>query len=415
MSRVRPIPVEEVRDLLGVMLQANVDLDPGSVLDSYEIQLAPRARPDDPAWERPIWRFRSDMPRFESIAGSQAFEEMQVRSARPTFRLRVTEPVDRYRWELRQDGDIVDTGGGTDGISRDGRSIKFTPAKRLRRSGELAKPRGDVLYPPFDSHRAGIPPSAETRIRYSARTGPRHNSPEDRFAVDFNFGSGSANLGEWVLAAAGGTVKELDKDGDGKVVIRHDQFDPPIETVYAHMDPILPEVKVNERVDPLQRIGRIDSKHHSMVIDPHLHYQHRSVNGDGVKMRLLIGDKMMEIPVSKPAPTVVDIWDKLVSGWDRPRGPARARMTVRVRRASDGRSSANRLRFVVVARGAVIPAGPGPFPTDVGPGGPDIGYAFDGPSLEEGKYSLRYRILDGAGTPSDWAFDHSVVVRPIFA
>ena len=191
---------------------------------------------------------------------------------------------------------------------------------------------------------------------------------------------------------------------DGKVVIRHNQFDPPIETVYAHMDPILPEIIVDERVDPLQRIGRIDSKHHSMVIYPHLHHQHRSVNGDGVKMRLLIGDKMTEIEVSKPAPTVVETWDKLVSGWDRPRGLADARMTVRVRRASDGRSSAaNRLRFVVAARGAVIPAGPGPFPTDGGPGGPDIGYAFDGPSLERGKYSLRYRILDGAGAPSEWA------------
>ncbi len=55
MSRVRPIPVEEVRDLRGVKL------------------IAPRAGPDDPAWDRPIWRF-SDMPRFESIAGSQGFE-----------------------------------------------------------------------------------------------------------------------------------------------------------------------------------------------------------------------------------------------------------------------------------------------------------------------------------------------------
>jgi len=182
------------------------------------------------------------------------------------------------------------------------------------------------------------------------------------------------------------------------------------------MDPILDEIFVGKHVDALQRIGRIDSKHATISIDPHLHHQHRSVNGEGVKMRLLIGDKMTEIGVSKPAPTAVDIADRLVSGWDRPRGLAEARMTVQVRRASDGRSSAaKRLRFVVAPRGAVLPASPGPLGPASGPGGPGIAYAFDGPDVEPGKYSLRYRVQDTAGAQSDWAHDDSVVVRPEFA
>ena len=182
------------------------------------------------------------------------------------------------------------------------------------------------------------------------------------------------------------------------------------------MDPILPEIIVGMHVDPLQRIGRIDSKHATMPISPHLHHQHRSVNGNGVKMRLLIGDKMTEIGVSKPAPTVAEEWDRKVSGWDRPRGLADARMTVRVRRASDGRrSAANRLRFVVAPRGAAVPAGPVALGPSDAPAGADIAYAFDGPDLEPGKYSLRYRIQDGAGAQSEWAHDDSVVVRPAFA
>ena len=416
MAVVRPDRVGEVRDLLGTMLRADIELDPGTALDWYEIQLAPRAGPDDPVWDHPSWRFRSDMPHIAAIDGSPPFEGMRIRSALPTFRLRVADPVDRVSWELRQDGGVVDKGSGTEGISRDGRSIKVTPAGRLRRTNELAKPRGDVLYPPFDSHLDGMERTPQNRLRYSALTGANHNSPEDRFAVDFNFRFGSANLGEWVLAAAGGKVQEVDREVEGKVVIRHNQFDPPIETVYAHMDPILPEIIVDERVDPLQRIGRIDSKHATLSISPHLHHQHRSVNGDGVKMRLLIGDRMTEIGVSKPAPTVAETWDRKVSGWDRPRGLADARMTVRVRRASDGRlSAANRLRFVVAPRGAVVTASPGPLGPASGPGGPDIAYAFDGPDLEPGKYSLRYRVQDGSGAQSDWAHDDSVVVRPEFA
>jgi hypothetical protein len=397
---------------LGTTFRADVELDPGSSLDWYEIQLAPRAGPNDPVWDDPIWRFRSDMPHIASIGGSPPFEGVRIRSARPSFRLRVAEPVDRVRWELRQDGEVVEKGRGAEGISRDGRSIKFTPAKRLRRSGELAKPRGDVLYPPFDSHLAGLPRSAETRIRYSALTGDHHNDPFNRFAVDFNFGSMAANLGEWVLAAAGGRVEEVDKLLDGKVRIVHNQFDPPIETLYAHMDPILDAIKVGEHVDPLQRIGRIDSKHHSMQISPHLHHQHLR-NGDGVPMRLLIGDKMTEIPVSKRAPVVDETWEKLVSGWDRPRGLARARLTARVRRASDGRwSAANRLRFVVAPRGADVPPAPVTLGPADAPAGSDIAYAFDGPDVEPGKYSLRYRVHGSSGAQSDWAHDDSVVVRP---
>ena len=216
MAVVRPDRVGEVRDLLGTMLRADIELDPGTALDWYEIQLAPRAGPDDPVWDHPIWRFRSDMPHIASIDGSPPFEAMRIRSALPTFRLRVADPDDRVSWELRQDGGVVDKGSGTEGISRDGRSIKVTPARRLRRTNELAKPRGDVLYPPFDSHLAGLERTPQNRLRYKALTGANHNSPEDRFAVDFNFQFGSANLGEWVLAAAGGMVKEVDREGKGR-------------------------------------------------------------------------------------------------------------------------------------------------------------------------------------------------------
>ena len=64
MTDIGPVPVGTVRDLVGTMLRASLALDRGRVLEWYEVQVAPRAEPDDPAWEHPIWRFRSDMPRL---------------------------------------------------------------------------------------------------------------------------------------------------------------------------------------------------------------------------------------------------------------------------------------------------------------------------------------------------------------
>ncbi len=416
MTDIGPVPTGTVRDLIGTMLRASFALDRGRTLDWYEVQVGPRAEPDDPAWERPLWRFRSDMPRFASIDGMPVHDGVELKSARPTVRLKVDGPVVAFRWELRQDGAVVEKDRSRQGISADGRSIRFTPGGRLRRSGEPARPRPDALYPPFDSHLPGVPRTPESRIRYTAATHAGHVN-EDAFAVDFNFGVGTQNLGHWVLAAADGRIHRF-VEGNGQVHILHDRLGTPrpIEAIYAHMDPVLDEAKVvGARVEALQRIGRIGAAFHDpgATISPHLHHAHR-IDGQPVKMRLLLGNRMKEIPVSRPSAQGLVQWEKKVPGWDRPRGRATARLIVRVRRASDRSwSDPNRITFVVAPRGAEV-APPTPEPADDGPSGTGIAVRYAGADLPAGTYSVRYRIKDDAGV-SDWSFDHSVRVRPEFA
>jgi hypothetical protein len=117
MTDIGPVPVGTVRDLVGTMLRASLGLDPGRALEWFEVQVGPRAEPDDPTWEHPLWRFRSDMPRIASIDGVPVHDGMEVKSARPTVRLRTDAPVSAFRWELRQDGAVVEKDRSTQGIS----------------------------------------------------------------------------------------------------------------------------------------------------------------------------------------------------------------------------------------------------------------------------------------------------------
>jgi len=354
------------------------------------------------------------MPDFDRLGGAMAFDGMDVRSARPTLRFRVPERILAFRWQLRQDGNLVGR-GRVSGIPAGERRFEITPDEPLRRTNQPAKLRHDVLYPPFETH---FPPTAapspHTRVRYRAQTGTNHDNDDNRFAVDFNFRSDDADRGHWVLAVAKGKVDAIVAN-NGEVHIVHEGFGAAgrFETWYAHMRPV--KVHVGDQVDPLQRIGRLGDKYHGNpqeTISPHLHHQHRR-DGKGVKMELFMRGTMRNVEVSRANPTATEVWSQKVSGWDRPTGLARARFIVRVRRASDGEwSQANRLLFTVAARDAEIVAPPQVEQRRAGR--TDIAHRYDGRSQEPGSYSLRYRVRDDSGTISDWAFDHTLVIQPVF-
>ena len=74
-----------------------------------------------------------------------------------------------------------------------------------------------MFYPPFDSHLPDMPRSEASRISYTPLTHAGHEG-NDAYAVDFNWGSGSADRGHWVLAAADGRVSTVDR-ANGQVHI----------------------------------------------------------------------------------------------------------------------------------------------------------------------------------------------------
>jgi murein DD-endopeptidase MepM/ murein hydrolase activator NlpD len=415
MTSVVPTPVGTVPNLVGVRLRADVELDPGRTLDWYEIELGPRAGADDPRWNRPMWQFRSDMPDLQALGGEAAYDGMEVVSAQPRLRFRVSDAITAYRWQLRQDGKVVARGRVRDGIDPAERRFVIETPEKLRRTDQPAPTRPDVLYPPFETH---FPPSADprpgTRVRYRASTGTNHAANGNNFAVDFNFRSGGDDRRHFVVAIAKGRVVQV-VENNGEVHIVHPGFGDGgrFESWYAHMQPVL--VKEGDEVEPLQRIGRIGSKYHdpTKTISPHLHHQHR-VDDRGERMRFFMKGRMRPVEVSQGQPTLFEEWSQRVTAWDRPRGLAAGRYAVRVRRASDGVwSPTNRLRFIVAARGDEVE------PPDVEPVGdppvaPSFAHRYGGRERDPGEYSLRYRVRDDAGVTSDWVFDHSVVVRPEF-
>ena len=416
MDGVTPRPVGMVTSLIGAPLVAEVAFPYGEQLEGFEIELVSGQKGSrSKAWKRALWSFSSDEPRFVSVDGHRAFDGMLVKRRRPRFLLRVTQPIDAYSWTLRQDGDVIDGATDvTDGISDDGLAFHFRPEDRLRRSGRLGKARRKgVFYPPFESHLPNMPRSEDSRIRYTALTHAGHGD-HDAYAVDFNWGAGGADKGHWVRSAAAGRVTEVDP-ANGQVHIKHPRFDGESswETVYAHMDPVL--VKPGERVAAQQRIGKIGAKYHgSEPISPHLHHQHLK-NGEPVKMKLLIYGKETPIGVSRANPGRTLAWGTKVPGWIQPRGPAPARLSARTRRASDQVwSRRNALRFIVGPKDADVPEEQDAlFGTTEHDGG--IAHLYNGPDVDPGEYTVRYRARGDAGTETAWAYDNSIVVEPALA
>jgi len=416
MDAVTPRSVGTVTSLIGAPLEADVALPQDEQLAGFEIELVSGQKGSrSKAWRQPLWSYSSNEPRFVSVDGHRAFDGMLVKRRRPRFLLQATLPIDAYSWVLRQDGDVIEKGTDvTDGISDDGLTLHFRPEVRLRRSGQpgTARRKG-VFYPPFESHLPNMPRTQDSRIRYTALNHAGHDD-HDAYAVDFNWGAGGADKGHWVRSAAAGRVTRVDP-ANGQVHIKHPKFDgeSTYETVYAHLDPVL--VKVGERVSAQQRLGKIGAKYYgSEAISPHLHHQHLK-GGEPVKMKLLIYGKETSIGVSRPNPGRTLIWETKVPGWTQPRGPAPARLSTRTRDAADQKwSGQNALRFIVAPKGAGVPEEQDALfgPTELSGG---IAHVYNGPGVDPGEYTVRYRAIGDAGTETPWVYDKSIVVEPALA
>lgn len=416
MATVEPRPIGTYPSLIGVPLRADVTLPAGEAMASYEIELVGgRKGGRSAAWKQPLWRRSSDQPRFVWLDDLRAFDGMRIGRRRPLVKLRSGAPIEAFSWELHQDGDLLEEAKRvSDGIAADGLDFELRPDRRLRRSGRPGKPRRkDVFYPPFDSHLPGMPRTPDSRISYRALSHPGHDE-QDEYAVDFNWGSGAADRGHWVLAAADGRVSKVDR-ANGQVHLEHPDLEREgrWETVYAHMDPLL--VKRGQRVKALERIGRIGSRYHGRgPISPHLHFQQRK-DGRPVKMQLLIDGEEVPIGVSRKRPSRTIAWERTIPGWQRPTGPAPARLAVRTRNVADGRwSPRNELRFTLVAKDdpALAEQG-GSFGTV--DADTDIALDYDGPEMPPGDYTFRYRATGDGGTTTPWAYDRSVTVEPALA
>ena len=416
MAAVTPQPIGTYPSLIGVPLRADVALPRDEQLAGFEIELAEgRKGGRSVAWESPRWRMTSDQPQYVWLDDRRAFDGLRIARRRPVVRLQTDSPIDAYSWTLHQDGEILEEGRrDSDGIAADGLSFEFRPTRRLRRSGRSGKPRRKgVFYPPFDSHLPDMPRSEGSRISYSVLTHAGHDG-QDEYAVDFNWGSGGADRGHWVRAAANGRVSKIDRT-NGQVHIEHPKFDGERDwqTVYAHLDPVL--VKLGQRVKAQQRIGKIGSRYHgSGPISPHLHHQQLR-DGEPVKMRLFVEGQELPIGVSRRSPSGIVQWDRQVPGWLRPRGLAPARLAVRVRDAADGRwSERNDVRFVLAAKDdPALDEQAGAFGTV--DADTDIVFDYNGPEVEPGEYTFRYRAIGDGGTLTPWAYDRSVGVAPALA
>lgn len=416
MAAVAPHPIGTHPSMIGVPLRADVTLPGDEPLAGFEIELVDGHKGGrSKAWRAPRWSMTSAQPQFIVLDERRAFDGLRIARRRPVVRVRTAAPIDAYSWELHQDGELLEEGSSRSaGIDADGLGFEFRPTRRLRRSGRTGKPRRKgVFYPPFDSHLPDMPRSEASRISYDALTHPGHDE-QDEYAVDFNWGSGGADRGHWVRSAAKGRVSKVDR-ANGQVHIEHPRFDGEHdwETVYAHLDPVL--VKPGQRVKAQQRIGRIGSRYHgSSAISPHLHFQQRK-DGGPVKMRLLVEGEEIPIGVSRKRPSGIVRWDRQVPGWIRPRGPASARLVVRARDVATGRwSERNDLRFILATKDdPALEEQAGAFGTvsdDT-----DIAFDHNGPEVEPGEYTFRYRALGEDGTRTPWAYDRSVVVEPVLA
>ena len=71
---------------------------------------------------------------------------------------------------------------------------------------------------------------------------------------------------------------------------------------------------------------------------------------------------------------------------------------------SEKESRRHSLRFSV--SGVAV----GPKGTGLAPGAISLDRVYDGPPLEPGKYSIRYRCTDDRGNVGPWAEDHTLVI-----
>jgi hypothetical protein len=345
-------------------------------------------------------------PHYETVDGCPAVNGMTVAARRPPFRLSTDEPVDMYRWRLRQDDEVVEReDGATSGIS-DGRCIEFAPTFALRRgrpkaAAEAADGAFELPFTPG--------------VTYDSRTYPRHSN----FAVDFNR-KDRQDAGEWVHAPANGKVQLVIKGSasnpvsgrPSEVYIGHRGG---FQTVYAHMDHI--QVRRGDKVKAGQKLGRVSNV--GAPGGPHLHLQVRKLGpgtgvmaGRPVKMRLR--GKLMKASIGD-SDFRPEAWGthfgQDVTGLPHPKEEVHPEMRVAVRRASDGAwSRYRRLEFFVDKASART--------TCVDPGcdsdgfgrGASIEHIYDGPELAPGTYSVRYRVVNDLGDESPWVVDDSIVV-----
>ena len=246
---VAPVRVGAVASITGRRLRAEVTVPRDArEISSFEVQLAPRSRPDSPAWETPLWSrtggpstpetrlmgMSRTIPRtggfwFETLDGCPKEDDMLVGADRPVVRIGSAKRIRSYTWSLHQFGAPVRHGKGeraTDGLSDDGLCLVFR-LPRLVRRGTL--PRG-FFFPPFDKERLTY--RGET---YGPNVVPDSPDGHSGFAVDFNQGSHDDDAGHPVLAAAGGRVTMV-RDLDGTVQIRH--WGGAYMTEYTHMKQI---------------------------------------------------------------------------------------------------------------------------------------------------------------------------------
>jgi hypothetical protein len=422
---VTPTFVGPVATLAGKRLHAEVTIPRDArEISRFEVQLAPRSRPDSPAWETPLWS-RSGGPltldqrlvgmsRSTSRTGGFWFETLDgcrqdggdliVGADRPVVRIGSAKRIRSYTWTLHQFGAPVRHGKGErerEGLSDDGLCLVFR-LPRLVRRGKV--PRG-FFFPPFD----------RVRLTYRGETyGPNvvPDSPDGHsgFAVDFNQGSNDDDAGHPVLAAAGGRVTMV-RAFDGTVQIRH--WGGAYMTEYTHMKEIRvrPFSEDPERgtVIALQKIGEIGKVG---ARAPHLHHRHyrRTPSGDFRPIKMRFGREPCFASISGPrGVSRKSVTGYRIRGWD---PDLDAVLTVRVHWADGTDSRLRRLRFAVAKSHVAVPPCPDP---GCGPSHAmtKIVRRYDGPELAPGDYSVRYRCKDDLGTESTWAYDHTIsIVTP---
>jgi murein DD-endopeptidase MepM/ murein hydrolase activator NlpD len=432
-AQVIPIPIGSVDSLVDERLLAAVTAgDPEGFDGTYEIQLTHRPDSGRPDWKNRIWSDKGTPveddpaddeddpddddesperplpPHFETLDGCPTAPGMVVRAQSPKARLSTDEPVDAFRWRLRQDDEVVD--GATDvkaGIIG-GTCIVFAPTFRLRRGRPVdqTKPTEGEFRLPF-----------EKGLHYRSETYAQHSD----FAVDFNRND-RQDRREWVFAPAPGKVQRVFRGERGNLVnglpsevyIRHPGR---YQTVYAHMAGI--QVHRGDRVVAGQRLGRVSNV--GAPGGPHLHLQIRRLPtptaawNAGKPIKMVLGGKRMLASIfdseSRPK-TWKGKFGQILDGVGPATKQVAPELRVAVRRASDQRwSRFRRLRFLVAPtrdEGSRC-IDPGCNAADA-PGGTFIDHVYDGPDLPVGRYVLRYRLKDRSGNHSDWAVDDSLVV-----
>lgn len=167
-----------------------------------------------------------------------------------------------------------------------------------------------IRTPDDEIHRPGyyLPPFAPGK-NYQGATYPGHSD----FSVDFNrrtpAGGWLDDTGDPVLAAADGTVAEVDK-GDGLVMLNH--FGGLYRTEYRHMTNI--PVKVGQKVQRGDRVGNIgnvagDGRSFGAHLH-HVHYRRDKAGAPWRRVRMTFEDK--------PVPTSIGDSDTRPESWKPP-------------------------------------------------------------------------------------------------